>query len=89
MSKIPQGTMFSQMVEQSFKEADLDGSGVIERNELIQIIHKLHIKLGVTEPPKDDEIQQFLNNYDTNSDGVISKEEYVKLVQDLIQFEGF
>ena len=49
----------------------------------------MHIELGVTEPPKDDEIQQFLNNYDTNSDGVISKEEYVKLVQDLIQFEGF
>ena len=91
MSKktIEKGTMFNQMVELSFKEADLDNSGVIEKNELIHIIHKLHLKLGINEPPDEAEVQKFLEQYDTNSDGVISKEEYVKLVKDLIEFEGF
>ena len=78
--------MFGQIVDNAFKEADTDKSGFIETNELTVVISKIHKKLDLPEPTKE-VINEYLKQFDTNKDGKISKEEFVKVVQLMIGAE--
>ena len=80
------GGMFGQIVDNAFKEADTDKSGFIETNELTVVISKIHKKLDLPEPTKE-VINEYLKQFDTNKDGKISKEEFVKVVQLMINAE--
>ena len=80
------GGMFRQIVDNAFREADTDKSGFIETNELTVVISKIHKKLDLPEPNKE-VINEYLKQFDTNKDGKISKEEFVKVVQLMISAE--
>ena len=77
--------VFGPMVEKTFKDADLDQSGFIEKNELAILLKSIHGTLNIP-PPSNEDIEKELRRLDTNSDGKISKQEFRVLVKDLAMF---
>jgi len=75
--------MFALMVEKSFKQADKDNSGYIDRVELKEVLCKLGKDLKL---PKvtDDDVQRYLNKLDLDKNGVITQDEFGKLFQEMI-----
>jgi Ca2+-binding EF-hand superfamily protein len=73
-----------------FKSADLDGNGVIDRDELRQLLER--VGDGEDEVSMhwltDEDIAGVMAQYDTNGDGVISFEEFVRMSQDKIFLTG-
>ncbi|KAI3431308.1 hypothetical protein D9Q98_004367 [Chlorella vulgaris] len=73
-----------------FKAADLDGNGVIDRDELQKMLER--VGDGEDEVPMhwltEEDIDGVMAQYDTNGDGVISFEEFVRLGQDKIFLTG-
>ena len=80
------GGMFGQIVDNAFMEADTDKSGFIEMNELTVVIAKIHKQLDLPYPSQE-VMNEYLKQFDTNKDGKISKEEFVKVVQLMIGAE--
>jgi len=78
--------MFGQIVDKTFNEADTNKSGFIEYNEFKEFIAKIHKKLNRPEPT-DKDMKEYLKEYDTDKDGKISKQEFVKVVQFMINAE--
>jgi len=78
--------MFALMVEKSFKQADKDNSGYIDRVELKEVLCKLGKDLKL---PKvtDDDVQRYLNKLDLDKNGVITQDEFGKLFQEMIAFK--
>ena len=76
---------FDEMVETTFKEADLNQNNTIERNELAILLKKISGTLGV-EPPEESEVDEEFKRLDENLDGKLSKEEFKVLVKDLALF---
>lgn len=81
--KIKQGSMFGMMVESSFNKYDTDKSGYIEKSELMEVLKQMNKDLKRPEPTEK-EVNAKLKELDINSDGKISKEEYEKLVKEMI-----
>ena len=73
------------MVESTFKSADLNKNSTIERNELAVLLRNIYGTLGLN-PPKEREIDQELKRLDKNKDGTLSKKEFKTLVRDLALF---
>jgi len=75
--------VFALMVEKSFKQADKDNSGYIDRVELKEVLCKLGKDLKL---PKvtDDDVQRYLNKLDLDKNGVITQDEFGKLFQEMI-----
>ncbi|KAL4440573.1 hypothetical protein ABPG75_003574 [Micractinium tetrahymenae] len=73
-----------------FEAADKDGNGVIDRDELRSLLER--VGDGEDEVPMswltDDDVSEVLALYDTNGDGVISFEEFVRMAQDKIFLTG-
>ncbi|KAL4423154.1 hypothetical protein ABPG77_007807 [Micractinium sp. CCAP 211/92] len=73
-----------------FEAADKDGNGVIDRDELRSLLER--VGGGEDEVPTswltDDDVSEVLAQYDTNGDGVISFEEFVRMAQDKIFLAG-
>ena len=71
------------MVEKSFKQADKDNSGYIDRVELKEVLCKLGKDLKL---PKvtDDDVQRYLNKLDLDKNGVITQDEFGQLFQEMI-----
>ena len=67
-------TMSFQDLENAFKAFDKDGSGFIEPNELRDLMRKLGEKLT------DDDIKAMMQLADTNKDGKIDYNEFVKIM---------
>ena len=78
---------FDEMVETTFKNADLNQNSTIERNELAILLKSIYGTLGIN-PPEEAEIDQEFNRLDTNNDGKLSKEEFKELVKDLALFSA-
>ena len=76
---------FDEMVETTFKNADLNKNSTIERNELAILLKSVYGTLGLS-PPEESEIDQEFTRLDTNKDGKLSKEEFKALVKDLAVF---
>ena len=76
---------FDEMVEATFKNADLNNNSTIERDELAIILKSVYGTLGLS-PPEESEIDQEFKRLDTNEDGRLSKEEFKALVKDLAVF---
>ena len=83
--KILDENVFAPMVEKTFKDADLDQSGFIEKNELAILLKSIHGTLNIP-PPSNEDIEKELRRLDKNSDGRISKPEFKVLVRDLALF---
>jgi len=78
--------MFGQILDKTFNEADINKSGFIEYNEFKEFMAKIHKKLNLPEPT-DNDMNEYLKKYDTDKDGKISKQEFVKVVQFMINAE--
>ena len=76
---------FDEMVEATFKNADLNNNSTIEWNELAILLKSVYGTLGLS-PPEESEIDQEFLRLDTNKDGRLSKEEFKVLVKDLALF---
>ena len=83
--KVNNGALLDEMVETTFKNADLNKNSFIDRNELSILLKNVYGTLGL-DPPKEKEINDELKRLDKNSDNKISKEEFKVLVKDLAMF---
>ena len=66
------------LLERAFKDLDSDGSGSIDRAELK--IKIAEIMKGTGEMLTDDDIDDMLNDFDTDRDGEISFKEFAKVM---------
>ena len=83
--KVNNGAILDEMVETTFKNADLNKNSFIDRNELSILLKNVYGTLGL-DPPKEKEINDELKRLDKNSDNKISKDEFKVLVKDLAMF---
>ena len=73
------------MVDKTFKDADLNRSDFIEKDELATLLKSIYATVGIPPPSKQD-IDQELKRLDKNKDKRLSKEEFKVLVKDLCLF---
>ena len=73
------------MVDKTFKDADLNRSDFIEKDELATLLKSIYATVGLPPPSKQD-IDQELKRLDKNKDKRLSKEEFKVLVKDLCLF---
>lgn len=71
-------------MRESFRIFDTDKSGFIEHHELNALLKKL-ASIFKTEDPSDKEIQTIFEELDENGDGRISKEEFEKLIEEIVK----
>ena len=83
--KINNGALLDEMVQTTFKNADLNKNSFIDRNELSMLLKNVYGTLGLS-PPKEKEIDDELKRLDKNNDNKISQEEFKVLVKDLAMF---
>ena len=83
--KVNNGALLDEMVETTFKNADLNKNSFIDRNELSILLKNVYGTLGL-DPPKEKEIDDELKRLDKNNDNKISQEEFKVLVKDLAMF---
>ena len=75
--------MFAVMVEKAFKDADKDGSGEIERNELKDVLNKLSKDLKLNDVTEED-VTNYLVKLDLDKNGSINQKEFGKIFQEMI-----
>ena len=84
-NKITDEKIFNEMLDATFKNADLNQNDTIERNELAILLKSIYSSLGIN-APEENEIDEEFNRLDENKDGKLSKEEFKVLVKDLALF---
>ncbi|BDA48418.1 probable calmodulin-like protein 5 at N-terminal half [Coccomyxa sp. Obi] len=79
-----------ETLQERFRAADLDGNGVIDREELRALLESTDsgAQYSITRWLEDNDLDKIMQNYDANNDGVIQFEEFSKLAQDNILFTG-
>ena len=65
------------MVETTFTQVDLNQNSTIERNELVLLLKKIYVTLGI-DPQSESDIDNEYKRLDKNSDGKLNKEEFKK-----------
>ena len=83
--KILDDKVLEEMVDTTFKNADLNKNSIIERNELAILLKSIYGTLGL-KPPKEKDIDQELKRLDKDKNGKISKNEFKTLVRELALF---
>eukprot|EP01024_Parvocaulis_polyphysoides_P061484 TRINITY_DN6811_c0_g5_i1.p1 TRINITY_DN6811_c0_g5~~TRINITY_DN6811_c0_g5_i1.p1 ORF type:complete len:409 (+),score=55.72 TRINITY_DN6811_c0_g5_i1:62-1288(+) len=79
-----------EAMKKKFTAADLDGNGVIDREELRALLESTesgNVYL-TTRWILDEDVEEIMNAYDVDSSGDISFDEFVKLCEDGILLEG-
>ena len=83
LKKINDPTFFSQASKAVFEETDINENGKIEKKELYQSLYNLSLQLNM-DPPTRGEIDQKMEIYDVNGDGVLSREEFGPLAKQIL-----
>ena len=83
--KINNGALLDEMVETTFKNADLNKNSFIERNELAILLKSIYGTLGLN-APEEKEIDDELKRLDKDKDNKLSREEFKVLVKELAMF---
>ena len=73
---------FEEMVNKTFRDADLNKNDYIEKNELAVLLKSIYGTIGLPQPSKSD-IDKELKRLDKNGDKKLSKKEFSVLVRDL------
>ena len=75
------------MLKKKFEEADSDGSGVIDKDELKALLAKV-----TGEAPSDDEVEKMMKSVDSSGDGTIDFKEfcgiYEKAINNELEFDA-
>ena len=72
-----------ELAKESFKEADQDGSGEIDVDELKDVLIKLTL-LFKKEPPSEEDILDIIYEYDENGDGQFDLNSYYFIFKDIL-----
>ena len=74
---------FKQVVKLSFDVVDTDKSGLIDYNELREVVNQMArgMKSG---PPSKKDVQEVLDHLDVDHNGKIDFEEFSELVRDVL-----
>ena len=83
--KVLDEAVLEEMVNTTFKNADLNKNSYIERNELAVLLKSIYGTLGLN-PPEEKEIDDELIRLDLNKDGKLNKDEFKVLVKELALF---
>lgn len=70
-------------IHQAFKYFDRDNSGAIDRREVQMLLRMIGLKFRAQD------IEDFMNKYDLNGDGVISYQEFRKFYKEIVLDEKF
>jgi len=72
-----------KLAHASFREADADGSGALDKTELAQVIRSLYKAEGILRSQKlvDEEVSKAMLDFDANSSGTLDETEFVKMFQ--------
>ena len=81
--KVLDESVFGPMVDDLFNSSDTDKSGFIDRSELKKLLAELGQLLEIP-PPTDADVEGEIIRLDTNCEGKISKQEFRKLVKELV-----
>ena len=83
--KLKDGALLDEMVDTTFKNADLNKNSFIESSELAILLKSIYGTLGLN-PPEEKEIDDELKRLDKNKDQKLSKEEFKVFVKELAMF---
>ncbi len=83
--KIMNQELFNEMVDKTFRDADLNKNNYIEKNELSTLLKSIYVTVGLPPPSKSD-IELELRRLDKNGDQKLSKQEFKTLVKDLFLY---
>ena len=84
-NKILNGTYLNDIVESTFKNADLNKNTIIERSEFTILLKSIYATLGL-DPPEKNEINEEFKRLDKDNDDKLSKGEFKILVKELTLF---
>ena len=83
--KIMNQELFNEMVDKTFRDADLNKNNYIEKNELSTLLKSIYVTVGLP-PPSTSDIELELRRLDKNGDQKLSKQEFKTLVKDLFLY---
>ena len=66
---------FDMVFEETFKAMDTNKNGFIEKSELYDMLADLSKRAFKSDPPKKEDVDKIMTQYDENNDGKLSKEE--------------
>lgn len=75
---------FNKFTETTFKMADKDNSGLINSEELYNILYVISLDIGANPPSKEDS-KEILVHLDTDRSGKISLNEFKILIKDILK----
>lgn len=75
----------SQAVEFAFSKYDTDNSGTLDESELKEILKAVFTKMNIQREVNDQDVKKMVQALDTNSDGMISREEFRVLAEQCIK----
>ena len=64
------------MMRKAFKSYDKDGNGVLDRNEISDLLGNHFREQGIKKKPSRDDIDKFFNSLDDNHSGEIEFDEF-------------
>ena len=74
---------FNDLCDDAFCEVDTDGSGELDRDELIRCLNWLSSSIGIENPTEED-IDDIYDGLNIDSDGIITKANFKVLVRELL-----
>ena len=75
---------FNKFTSTAFKMADTDNSGLINSEELYNILYTISTDIGANPPSKED-AKEIVVHLDTDRSGKISLDEFKTLIKDILK----
>lgn len=72
-------TQLDKLVQVAMRTVDCDGSGMIEKSELANIMRQVAMDVGDDEP-NDSDVDEVLKEFDKDQDGKINYEEFKEII---------
>lgn len=72
-----------EVTQAAFNGVDTDKSGTLDLTELRQVMEKVAVDSGA-EPPFEDQVKEVMIALDKNGDGVLTVEEFERLIVDVL-----
>mmetsp|Transcript_58688 Transcript_58688/g.132280 ORF Transcript_58688/g.132280 Transcript_58688/m.132280 type:complete len:460 (-) Transcript_58688:236-1615(-) len=80
--------MFSHACKEQFRKHDVNGDGVLEWTEVLELTNSLYENFGL-EAPREGGLRAFFEANDTNKDGVLSEKEFKRFFECFLRYAFF